>query len=272
MRLNKKLDVLQQCISDIRLWMKCNELKLNDDKTELMVFSKKQHLAEYQQISISIGCACVTASEQARNLGVVLESMMTLDKHVSDTCSKTYVQLRNIGRIRRYLDMEATKTLVHALVISRLDYGNALLHGLPNSTINRLQRVQNVAARMITRTKRRDHITPVLCNLHWLPIERRVQYKVSLFVFRALNNLASRYISDMLERYVPPRVLRSKDLILLKVPPYKLKGYGLRSFSVSAPRLWNALPYDVRKITVLPEFKSKPIPYLFATEFGHINE
>ena len=100
--------------------------------------------------------------------------------------------LRNIGHVRKRLTESTAKQLVQSLVISRLDYCNNLLRGLPSEMLAKLQLVQNNAARLITRTKRRDHITPVLIKLHWLPIKARIDFKILLFVFKAINDKGSR--------------------------------------------------------------------------------
>ena len=168
----------------------------------------------------------------------------------------------SLGSIRKYIDQKTTQSLVHAYVTSRLDYCNSLLHGLPNHLLERLQRVQNTAARMITRTRKYDHITPVLKNLHWLPIEERIEYKIILITFKALNNQAPKYISELLIPYKPVRTLRSESQCRLTVSRTKSK-LGNRCFQNSAPVLWNDLPLDLKKITELNTFKSQLKTHLF---------
>ena len=108
--------------------------------------------------------------------------------------------------------------LVHAFMTSRLDYCNALLAGCPASSINKLQLVQNAAARVLTRSRKYDHITPILSSLHWLPIKFRIDYKVLLMTYKALNGLAPVYLTDLLSPYNPSRSLRSQNSGLLVVP------------------------------------------------------
>ena len=102
------------------------------------------------------------------------DSTLSMTNHISTICRTAYMHLHNISRIRRYLTPEATKSLVHAFIMSRLDYGNALLAGLPFEHLKKLQRIQNIAARIITFTPRRDHITPILKQLHWLQTSHRI--------------------------------------------------------------------------------------------------
>ena len=126
----------------------------------------------------------VTATSSVRDLGVVLDSTLSIQAHVGQVTKSCYYQLRNIGQIRRSINEGACKTLVHALVTSRIDYCNSVLYGLPQTAVQRLQRVQNCAARIVSRTKKYDHITPVLPKLHWLPIVASIRqqflYRVKL--------------------------------------------------------------------------------------------
>ena len=183
--------------------------------------------------------------------------------HVKSMCKSAYLNLRNIACARRYLTEEATTTLVHSLVISKLDCLNALLYGLPDSLIKRLQLLQNNAARLIRRKKKNDHITPLLCDLHWLPVKQRIKYKLILLTFKCLHGKAPKYLSDLLETYQPARSLRSSTQCLLKEKPSRLKSYGDRAFSVAAPRLWNNLPVDLRESNSLETFKRKLKTHLF---------
>jgi hypothetical protein len=261
------LSSLENCISDVRIWMKNNMLKLNDDKTELLVFSTKQKLAQLSKISMMIGGCRIEPSKTAKNLGVFFDETMSLEKHVVSTCQTANFHIRNIGNIRNYLTTDAAKSLVHAFVQSRLDYGNALLFGLPGVLLDRLQMIQNTAARVVTRTRRFDHITPVLKELHWLPIKKRIEYKVLLHTYRALNNLAPQYLTDLLEIYQPARELRSQNQILLKAKKSRLHSYGDRCFSTAAPKLWNALPLTIRASKSLAAFRKSLKTHLFQKHY-----
>lgn len=122
-------------------------------------------------------------------------------------------------------------------------------------------------ARLIAGIRKFDHVSPVLKDLHWLPVEERVTYKVLLLTFKALHGLAPSYLADLLKYYVPTRSLRSRNQNLLQEPPYRLKTYGARSFQCCAPRLWNKLPEDLRKTSSLYSFKSQLKTLLFKKAF-----
>ena len=154
-------------------------------------------------------------------------------------------------------------------MISKLDYGNAVLFGINGRLPQKLQRVQNSAARVITQQRRRDHlyITPMLIALHWLPVPWRITDKILVLTFRALHNLAPEYIADMIEEYTPSCHLRSAGSRLLRLSRHNLEHYGRRGFSVTAPRLWNDLPDSLSHIDSLELFKSNLKTHLFKAAF-----
>ena len=156
-------------------------------------------------VAINIGDLEVKSSDHVRNLGVIFDKAINLEKHINTVCRNANHQIRNIGLIRKYLDTDTTKTLVHALVTSRLDYCNALLYKSKKCLIQKLQRVQNTAARLITKIRKYDHITDARMKLHWLPIEQRIEFKILLLTFKAINGHAPAYISELIEFKKPNR-------------------------------------------------------------------
>ena len=177
------------------------------------------------------------------------------------------IYIRSIAKIRKCLTTAACKTIVHALVMSRVDYGNALLFGLPEMQLHKLQMIQNSAARLVTGTHRRDHITPVLFKLHWLPVRYRIEFKLLVLVYQAVHHLGPAYLTSLVTPYAPTRSLRSAAHRSLTIPRYNLERYGRRAFSVAGPSLWNNLPVTIREAGTLTTFKSTLKTHLFRIAF-----
>ena len=235
---------IEACIRDIELWMLINKLKMNNGKTDVAVFSSR-YRPKPSLHSVSVCDKTVECSPTVKNIGVLFDDSLSLVPHVTAACKSAFYHLRNIYKIRRFLTPETTESIVHAFVASRIDYCNSLLYGLPKCVLKKLQYVQNSAARLIYLSKKFDHVTPLLISLHWLPIEQRINFKILLITYKALNGKAPKYISDLLSPYSPGRNLRSANQKLLCKASYNLKTYGARSFSCAAPLLWNSIPYDL---------------------------
>jgi len=242
--------ILETCVNDIHKWMPHNNLKLNGDKSELLVISSARRPRPILN-SVFIDNDIVSAAPSAKSIGVVFDEAMSLVPHVTNICKTSCFHLRAIRKIRQFLDKDSTIVLLHAFVISRLDYCNSLLFGLPYYVINRLQLTQNSAARLVFCARKHDHVTPLLINLHWLPIQYRIQFKILLMTFVVKH----RHISDLIPPYVPTRTLRSQNKLLLHQPRFQLKSYGQRAFKTSAPCLWNDLPYSIKKSKDINDFK-----------------
>ncbi len=210
---------------------------------------------------------CTVTSSTVKNLGVILDSNLSFENHISNVTKTAFFHLRNISKLRNMLSVSDAEKLVHAFMTSRLDYCNALLGGCPASSINKLQIVQNAAARVLTRSRKYDHITPILQSLHWLPIKFRISYKILLLAYKALNDLAPAYLTNLLSRYNPTRSLRSQNSGLLVVPRIAKSTKGGRTFSYLAPKLWNSLPENVRGSDTLSLFKSRLKTHLFSQAF-----
>ncbi len=181
--------------------------------------------------------------------------------------------LRLLTKVKPFLSLKKFEMVMHVFVMVmhafRLDYCNSLYIGAPQSCVSRLQLVQNAAARLLYGKRKYESITPVLISLHWLPVKYRIDFKILLFVYKSLHNLAPQYLSDLLQPYTQSRVLRSADSALLQVPRARLKNRGDRAFSVVGPKLWNSLPIHIRTAsTTLNVFKSTLKTYLFSLAFN----
>jgi len=273
--LDEAICKIEACVKEIKEWMEANKLKLNEDKTEYVVAVAPWLRNRITVPELVVGEEKVTATTHAKNLGVIFDQCMNMDKHINSVCRSARFHLRNIGSIRNCLTTESLLTLVHAFISSRLDNGNALLFGVDKKSVKKLQHIQNIAARLVTGTRKQEHITPVLKMLHWLPVEQRIQYKILLITYKCLNNLAPLYLSELIQKHIPTRQLRSKSKNLLVVPKYNLETYGKCSFSFAGPYLWNTLPdslrvhmHDHKGSGKIDAFKKKLKTYLFDTAFN----
>ena len=230
---------LSACLMEVNRWMSASRLRLNPTKTQVMWLGSSQQLQKVSINDIFILTTHVRVSETARDLGVVIDRQMSLAAHVSALCRSGYHQLRQLRPVVGSLSADASKTLVHAFISSRLDYCNSLFYGIADGLLKKLQSIQNAAARLITGTRRRDHITPVLQQLHWLPVRKRIDFKVACLVFKSLTGQAPEYLSD--DCRLISGSLRSADTRTCIVPR-TYNHFGDRSFSVSGPHLWNTLP------------------------------
>ena len=163
------VSAMQTCISDVRAWMREDQLMLNDNKTEFLIIGTRQQLSKVSIQTIKIGQTEVSPVASARNLGIWFDTHLDMETQITKTCSSAFYYLYNIRHIRKYLSRESTEKLVHALISSRLDYCNSLLYGIPEYQTMKLQLVVNASARLIYRVHKFCHITPLLAELHWLP-------------------------------------------------------------------------------------------------------
>ena len=236
---NSNVYRLEKCITDIKNWMTTNKLKLNSEKTEIIILSNKSKNFPGQEISIP-------STNVVRNLGVYFDSNLTMESHIKKVTQSCHFQLKNIGKIRDLIDKDIAHMLVHSFVTSRLDYCNCLYAGVPSYLLERLQKIQNKAARLVLS---KHDSKELLRLLHWLPVQKRVDFKIACLVFKSLNNLSPSYIQDLIEIYQPTRALRSSASISLKrpIPPV--------SFVGRAPKIWNNLSHGTRSCTSLQSFK-----------------
>ena len=259
------LQQIERCAQEIQSWMLTNRLKLNEDKTELLLIGTPKQCAKLSNLVINIGNTAIKPGEKARNLGAVFDSNFSFKSHVNSLCSSARYYLYNIRLARKYLTKEAAKKAIHAFVTSRLDCNNSLLYGLP---VSELQKIQNSAARILAAVNRHSHITPVLKQLHWLPITHRIKYKIIVLTYKCINNLAPKYLTDLVTLRTAARRTRSTDDNLkIETPRTKLVTAGDRAFISASPHLWNKLPYALRATDSLETFKCRLKTHLFKEYF-----
>ena len=245
---------MEDCSQDIRFGMLINDLKFKDDKTEFLSIGTLQQLEKLDNIGIRVGDSDIHPVQLVRNLGCWFDSRLSMASHITKICASSFYYIYNIRRIRKYLSRQSTEILVHAFITSRLGYCNGLLYGLPDLLLNKLQRVQSACPRLIFREQKLYHVTPLIYELHWLPIRYRIEFKILLITFKILNFLTPTYLSSLISLRLPSKynLRNSSDKLLLSYPRFKSKAtLGDRSFSCAAPKLWNALPFDIRSASTV---------------------
>ncbi len=196
----------------------------------------------HHNFTFQLGSSTIAPSKTSRNLGVGIDDKLNFTDHITKTARSCGFALYNIKKIRPFLSEHATQLLVQALVLSRLDYCNALLAGLPASSIKPLQLIQNAAARLIFNEPKRTQVTPLFINLHWLPIAARIKFKALMFAYRITSGSAPLYLNALLQTYVPSRSLRSASERRITVPSQRgTKSLSL-TFLFTVPIWWNDLP------------------------------
>ncbi|KAF7690371.1 hypothetical protein HF521_012175, partial [Silurus meridionalis] len=221
-----------------------NFLLLNSNKTEVLLLGLHATSKFSKYVASLDGFLSVCTA--VKDLGVIIDSSLSFEAHMNNITRIAFFHLKKIAKIRNMMLLQDAEKLVHAFVTSRLDYCNALLSG---------RLFQNAPARVHTKSRKYDQITPVLISLHWLPIKSHIDYKILLLTYKAFNGLALQYLSELLYHYDPPRLLRSKGAGYLLVPQIMKTTERSRFFSYKAPQLWNSLPISVLDSDTVSVFK-----------------
>ena len=270
---------LKKCFAEIKSWMSKNFLKMNDDKTEILELHGLQSIAPLRKSFVlgdDLDCE-VVPTLSAKNLGFYFDSQMNLNEQINKVAQKCYMNLRNIGRLGNKLSHPLKVQLVHSMVLSILDMGNASYGGITASQLNSLQKVQNAATRFVFGLygkKRQQHISPYLKKLHFLSVYYRIRFKIAMLVFNSLNNFGPNYISNMisLRTEKPHAVRRNEDAFLLNIPPPPRYNKTNGAFSICAPVVWNALPYSIRSSNCINKFKVALKTHYFRIPFKNSDE
>ncbi len=225
---------------DISAWMKEHHLQLNLAKTELLVFPATPTL-QYD-FTIKLGYFTINTSSSAKNLGVIFDDQLTFKEHIAKTARSCRFALHNIGKINSFLTQHAAHLLVQALVISRLDYCNAILAGLPLCTIKPLQMIQNAAAQLVFSEPKMAPVTPLFISLHWLSVAACIKVKTLMLAYRIVTGSAPSYFHSLITIYIPSRSLISACERRLVVPSQRGTKSLSRTFSFTVPGWWNELP------------------------------
>jgi len=269
---NPDMSQVKICFQEIKKWMAENFLKLNETKTEFIEIGEHESPISKLNIDDDVDIKPVL---KAKNLGFVFDHRLNLNDQVNAVSQACYLSLRDLGRIGSHLSRELKIQLVHANVLSVIDYCNAAYGALSEANLQKLQKIQNNAVRFIFGLRGKDRwqsVSPYLKELHFLPVRFRIKYKIVLLVFKCMNNLAPSYLANLIHlRDTKRQSLRmDNDFYRLKVPPppHYMRTSG--AFSCIAPRLWNELPYSLRCISNIDDFKRDLKTHYFNIAFLRI--
>ena len=247
-----------------------NFMLLNEQKTEFILLGKKKTLKDLPKMNIEIGESLIQnvscGNDHGTSLGIKLDDNLSLQRHVNDLRKKCYWKLNNLRVIGRYLNEDLKKTLVKTLILSQIDYCNALYVGLPGYLIKKIQGVINSGVRFIYNLDRDDEVLPYLKKAHILPVKERAEFKVCLMVHKAMIGVSPGYIMDCIKVHKPGKenLRSSDDNHLLAHPPLDMKSkLSKRCFRYHAPEIWNKLPIDIRMCTDTLKFKKDLKTYIF---------
>jgi len=255
-------------LSDIRLWMDYNLLKLNGEKTEVMLVGTSQmlsHCSDITNSSIHLDGVDIQPVDHVRNLGCLMDKLLKGRRHISKVCSSVYLLLRDISKIRHKLNFDTCKLLINGLITSRIDYCNGMLCGAPKIYLSRLQKMQNMACRVILKLGKYDHISHGLKYLHWIKVTERIEFKLCCYAHQCYYSKAPPYLQELIQNSKPSnsRSLRSSGRMMMAVSYSKLSTVQSGSFVHLVPRLWNGLPYKLKNTKDYIAFKKCLKTYLF---------
>ena len=260
---------LTSCVEEVTRWFLVNGLLLNAGKTEAIAFGTRQQLAKRTDVDgrIAIGGMEIVVSDHIKILGVHLDSTLSMNEQVSAVAKACNFHIRALRHIRPLLTKRVAQTISYGMVTARLDYCNSLLQGTSKYNITRLQRVQNCLARVVLRAPWKTPSKPLLKELHWLPVQQRVTYKISLLAYKTLQSKKPAYLHSLLIPYEPARCLRSRENSLLTKIHFNTAAAS-RAFRHSAPETWNRLTLNTRRAASLGIFFKLLKTELFASVFS----
>ena len=261
------LERMEACVREVKLWLCDNGLVLNENKSEATVIRSPNMRTPITISRVNICGQWVDTESVIRDLGFVMDDHLSMASQASNICRSAYYHLSRIAKIRHSLTTSVCKSLIHGLVTSRLDYGNAMLFGIADRLLHRLEMVQRSAARIVMQIRRGDRqsMTTILQRLHWLPVKKRIEYKILILVHKAIYEGQPVYLGSLLNQHTTKRCLRSSSGLLLDVPRINLERFGRRAFACAGPTLWNNLPTKLRVNDNHTQFKKLLKTSLFST-------
>ena len=263
---------LETCLNKIIQWTNSNFLKLNNNKTQFLAISTNSYTSHKVQ-QLNIMGETFNVENSVKSLGFILDSNLQMDKQINNVCSVGYGMLRNLWKISKKVTDKSLRTqLVHSSILSRINYCNSLYTFLPKKQTKKLQKLINASTRFIfniTGQNRFTHITPYLKQIHFLPINYRIEYKICLLIFKCLynsSNNAPTYLTELINTKQPHKHWSLRvdlDRSLLAYNTFHKQNYKTRGFSRAAPVIWNKIPREIRESDNINVFKTSLKTYYF---------
>ena len=244
------------CIMKLKQYMTRYHLKLNDTKTEVIVFANpkfKEKITLNGTFLQSGGC--IRFTDDVKYLGILFDSVLSFENQIQKVSSLGYSSLRKISSIKNQLSKSTLEIFIHAFISSCLDYCNILYFGLPKTLLYKLQKLQNAAIRLIFNVRSRHPVSSFFTELHWLNVEQRIIFKVLLIVYKTVYGMAPKVLQGMIS-------MRNTETLTLQKNFFNQTQYGKRAFVHYVPRLWNNIPVDLRQKSDITSFKTALKSYL----------
>jgi hypothetical protein len=258
---------LEDCLTALHAWCCHNSLSLNPDKSDSVLFGTRQRSHSFSAVTtVNVAGSVVPLADHVKLLGVTLDDRLSMDKHVNEVSRACFYHLRALRHIRSSVSASDANMIACSVVGSKLDYANTVLYGVSAKNVTRLQRVQNALARCVVDSKVHRSSNALLQQLHWLPIQYRIDYKLAKLAFLARSNATSSYLNSSVTSYIPSRSLRSQESCLLAVPRSKTI-FGSRAFRVAAPTVFNSLTQDIRSCDSVSSFCRQLKTFYFRRAF-----
>jgi hypothetical protein len=258
------IKTVETCLTTIEKWTSNNYLQLNTSKTEIMIVGSKDQLAKIPKSDLSINGIAFISKNSFRDLGVIIDHHLKMDRHIDNICRVAYSHLRSIHRLRKSLNHATTSILVHSLVLSRIDACTAVLHGTDKSQLKKLQRVIKATFRVTYQLKKRDRISKLMKEKGWLSIDERIVLRLAVITFNVIKFGKPVYLSELITPSSSEHGLRSQARGDLTVKFARSK-LGSRAFSVAIPMMWNKIIKEVRESQNRNSFKNKMKKMLLQT-------
>ena len=261
---------LDCCFVAVKHWFALNGLSLNPDKSEAIVIgTSARHRSEGVVEVVTLGTDSITVTDSVRSLGVTIDSTLSFNTHVNEVCRAIRHHTRALRHVRKCISTEDATRIAVSIASARLDYCNSVLYKTSQSNISKLQRAQNSLARVVTNSRKGDHITPILVDLHWLPIAARINYKIALLTFKSLVSRQPSYLCELFDVHQPTRSLRSSSQANRLNVIRSRTSFGCRAFCHAAPTVWNCLPAELtNNLSSLASFKRCLKTYLYRRSFN----